>query len=386
VKLTESQKILAPRGFGLDFAADILVDGKQVDRLPIAVGGDLTIDFNSAIRRRCNLVVPGLEKWIPLSGNDPLFPVNRYEVGLRAFMDFRGIDLADVPLGVFRVQKPRVAITNTGDRAIQFDGYDRGLTVSRYKLERSVTWKAGVKTRPLLEDLISDRLPASSQLVFDVLDSEFPTVTVPFQWDLGTDVWEESVKLVRQFGLDLYMSDEGDCVIDDVVEAAAVQSAFVHKSGSSATILSTERSLDDENSYNWIIIQGQNTTTNVEVFGEAFDTDPSSLTYIGASKKTDPDFGQSAFGAKLNIISNQVVQTTSQANKAAVAELKRSVGIEEQLEVESIWLPHDVNESITFQIPELGVADTYALDAVRLPLDPTASINMTTRRRRTEGV
>jgi hypothetical protein len=387
VRLTEEQKRLAVSGFGLDFRADLLYQGRrEIESLPVQLGGDLTIDFNADIRRRCNLVVPGLDEWIPLSGDDPLFPTNRYEIALRAVMSFRGGNTADVPLGVFRIQKPKVTITTEGDRAIGFEGYDRGLTVSRHKLEKSVTITSSSSLNDFLNDILGERLPATVDFRFEDIDLELGFVPYTLQWDQGTDVWAESIKLVRELGYDLFMNDYGDCLITQTFSQLQHTPDFTHKSGQSATIREVTRTLDDENTYNWIIVRGENTDGYYEVQGEAFDSDPNSITYIGAQEKTSEDFGKGAFGAKLNVITNQVVQTNRQANNVAVAELYRSVGIEETLEVETIWLPHDVNEKIFFILPELGLAHTYQLDAVRLTLAPEGIANMVTRRRRTEGV
>jgi hypothetical protein len=187
-------------------------------------------------------------------------------------------------------------------------------------------------------------------------------------------------------GYDLYFADDGACVLEAITDPVHQSPDFVHKTGPGGLLVSAARTLDDEASFNHVIVKGENTAGHFEVSGEAWDADPDSPTYIGSDDKTDADFGKSKFGDRLVIESSQFVQTAAQASHIAQARLTKTVGIEEIIEFETVWLPYNTNDSLVALIPELGVAQTYVTDACTLKLDPRANSPLAARRRRTEGV
>jgi hypothetical protein len=387
VRLTEEQKELATRGFNLDFRADLLLDNETVaGQLPIDYGGDISIDNNNESRRRCNLTVVGLDEWIPLTFTDPLYPVNNFEVRPSAIMDFYGRSTVEVPLGIFRITKPVITLSSSGDRAIKFEGYDRSKTVNRAKLTEALSITAGTELLEFLQDLIRERLPPDVEFRFDEVIAE--DISIPFlvSWDQGAEVFSKASEMLLGMGYDLYFADDGACVLEAITDPVHQSPDFVHKTGPGGLLVSAARTLDDEASFNHVIVKGENTAGHFEVSGEAWDADPDSPTYIGSDDKTDADFGKSKFGDRLVIESSQFVQTAAQASHIAQARLTKTVGIEEIIEFETVWLPYNTNDSLVALIPELGVAQTYVTDACTLKLDPRANSPLAARRRRTEGV
>jgi hypothetical protein len=400
VILEEPLRQIAPRGFDLEFRADVLIAGEKVDELPIS-SGNMTDEADAEIRRRCNLVVPGLHDYIPSTSSDYLWPVGNIEVGLVGSMDFgRGVVSGDLPLGVYRVQKPRIALLEGGDRAISFEGYDRAMTVQRAKLRSATTLAQGVNIGEFIFGIVEDRLPEGSPLQFVTTDVSPYTI----QWDIGDDPWTRCQELARGWGLQLYFDARGVCVLEEITDPIERGPDFVHTTGETlevlestgilagvaveerATVKSAEWTIDDEDAYNHIIVRGENTDSHFEVYGEAFDTDPNSPTWIGGQNLLDPDFGKSPFGDKLNVLTNQFVQTNQQATTAAYAELILALGLQEEVSVRTFWLPHEANDIVLIKIPELEIQNTYVLDAVGMDFNIASDMQLSTRQRRTTGI
>lgn len=392
-------RLLAPLGFTLGFRADVLIGGEKQAELPIS-SGDITDEADAEIRRRCNLVVPGLEEYIPSHAQDFLWPVGNVEVALFSQMTFPNLaDSGDIPLGVFRVQKPRMRLDANGDRSVSFEGYDRALTVGRAKFRAAVTLAKGANIGTFIEDIVLPRAPEGTLINF----VETSTSPYTIQWDAGDNPWVKCQELARGHGYTLYFNAAGACVLEEITDPLDRSPDFVHTTGETleivesngqlrqateelATVKSAEWTIDDEETFNHIIVRGENTDSYFEVFGEAFDADPDSPTWIGADSVTSPDFGSSPFGDKLDIRTNQFVQDKSGANKSANAELLLSVGLQESVVIRTFWLPHEGNDIVRIIVPELEIDSTYVLDGITMTLDVESDMQLATRQRRTTGL
>jgi hypothetical protein len=312
-------------------------------------------------------------------------------------MSFRNgrIKQEDIGLGVYRVQKPRVVLSSNGDRAITFEGYDRGTTVSRAKLRAGLTIPINTFVGDFLQDLYEQRLPATQEFDFPDIGDDFKLL-VPQQWDRGDDVWVKGKQLVRSFGYEMFFNGDGVCVMEEVSDPIGRDPDFIHTTGETAdiiwsdrdqaTVKSGEYSVDDEDSFNHVIITAQSSSNNTEIVGEAFDSDPDSPTWIGADNVNDDEFGQSPFGDKLTVITDQVAVSTAFANKVAFAQLVGLTGLTENFAVDTFWLPHESRDLVKFIVPELEVENTYVLDGVRQVLSVDGTMQLATRQRRVTGL
>jgi hypothetical protein len=398
MRLDTGLRPLAQRGhFGVIWRAEVLVAGEKEDELPVD-SGDITDEADADInRRRCNLVIPGLMEYVPSTTADYLWPIGRTEIKLMADMSFRGglIKPDPIPLGLFRVQKPRVTLSDSGDRAIAFEGYDRATTVSRAKLRQSMTLKPGQYVGDILRELFEQRLPATQVFNFPDNDDDRQLV-VPLQWDLGDDPWVRGKELARSFSLDLYFDADGVCVLVETTDPIDRAPDLIHTTGDTAEILWSDRdmatikggeySIDDEDSYNHVIVRTQNSQNVGQYLGEAFDSDPLSPTYIGSNDKLSDEFGQSPFGDKLIVLDDQTAIGYPMTQKIAFHELRKRVGLQENLSVRTFWLPHESNDIVRFEITEFEVATTYVLDGVRQQLTVEGDLDMATRQRRVTGI
>lgn len=398
--LAPDLRLLAPLGFNLSFRADVLIGGEKTAELPIS-SGDITDEADAEVRRRCNLVVPGLHEYIPSHSRDFLWPVGNIEVGLVANMGFPNLaQSGDLPLGVFRVQKPRMRLEPSGDRSVSFEGYDRALTVGRAKFRSAVTLPKNTNVGDFIRDIIEPRTPEGTVLEFATTDVSPYTI----QWDQGDNPWVKCQELARGHGFTLYFNAAGVCILEEITDPLDRPPDFIHTTGETLEVLSStgplaevtteelstvkgvEWTIDDEDTFNHIIVRGENTDSYGEVMGEAFDADPLSPTWVGAAASNDPDFGSSPFGVKTDIRTNQFVFNKDQATKSANAELLMSVGLQEVVVVRTFWLPHEGNDIVRIIVPELELDNTYVLDGITMQLDVEGDLQLATRQRRTSGI
>jgi len=327
--------------------------------------------------------------------------VGNIEVGLVANMRFPNLaESGDLPMGIFRVQKPRMRLENNGDRSVSFEGYDRALTVGRSKFRSAVTLAKNANIGDFIRDIIEPRTPEGTLL--DFVDTDVSPYTI--QWDMGDNPWVKCQELARGYGLTLYFNSAGECILEEITDPLDRPPDFIHTTGQTAEILnstgqlaaavtedystvkSAEWTIDDEDTFNHIIVRGENTDSYGEVFGEAFDADPLSPTYVGAETSSSTDFGSSPFGVKTDVRTNQFVFNKDQATKSANAELLLSVGLQESVTIRTFWLPHEGNDIVRIIVPEVEIDSTYVLDGINMILDVEGDMQMATRQRRTTGI
>jgi hypothetical protein len=383
VRLDPAKRPLIFSGYDLTFRVNLLVDQIVKDVLPIT-GGDLTQDNTGDTLRVCNLVVPGMDKWVPGVASDPLWPTGNVEMQLFANMDFGVTTSGDMSLGVFRVQRPVVTMEEGGSTGISVSGYDRSATVARATLRKTYSIPAGSDLRDIATDIVSSRIDAD--IIYQFPDDPI-TIDVNLVWDRGDDPWAKLKEALAGHGFDLYFDADGNLVIEEIVDPIEGSIDFVHEVvPGRCAITGGGKSLDDAETYNHIIAYTENTDNGPEVWAEAFDADPASPTFIGSDDPLSDDFGKSDFGDKPRFVVSQLVIAPWAILRLARTELIKTLGIQEVLEITTPWMPHEANDVAQFVIPNLKVANTYVLDVVRMTLDVDASMSLQTRQRRTTGV
>jgi hypothetical protein len=383
MKLEERFRPLVFTGYELGFRVDMFVNNVLEDVLPIT-GGQVQADWTADTMRNCSLIIPGDPRWVPSVNSDPLWPTGNVELHLFGRMDFGSTAVEDIPLGLYRVQKPRFVMGEEGKIEISIEGYDRSQTVARAKLRKTTGIPAGTDLVQFCQDLIQERLPM--RITFNWPDGPI-TLTKNLIWDRGDDVWVRLRELWDGLGYDLYFDADGVNVLDQRSDPINNAVSFVHEvEKGKCAIVNAERLLDDEETFNHIIVVGTDKESNVEYIGERFDDDPASPTFIGSSDPLSADFGRSEFGDKLDVRTNDLVSSTLGAIIAARSELLKSLGIQEFLTIQTPWIPIEPNDINQFTIPNLKVANLYAIDAVTMSLEQTSTMSLTTRQRRTVGV
>lgn len=383
MQLAIEKRSLVFGGFTLSFRADLFMSGGKVDELPV-VGGEANQDWNADVLRTCALQVPGLAKWVPSTASDPLWPTGNVEVQLFANMDFGSTTSGDLSLGVYLVKRPQAMMQQDGTVMIGVEGYDRALAVNRNAFNKTYPIAAGTNIFDVATDIISGSIPGN--VTFNFPDDP-QLLEVNLVWDRGDSKWGRLKELFRGHGYDLYFDQDGNPTAKPIVDPALGAISFEHAVvPGRCAILSGTKTLEDEETYNHVIAYSENTDNDAELWAEAFDDDPDSPTYIGSDDPTSDDFGRSPFGDKPKFVASNLGGSVAFLQRLAYSELVRSIGIQEDLEIETPWLPIDANDVNIFAIPNLKVENTYVIDAIRQTLEISSTMNLQTRQRRTTGV
>lgn len=335
-------------------------DGAVIDELEVQ-GGTVKVERNSAVRRdaRNLTIVDPAGDYVPASGGDLLHPATRNELKL-----YRGFHLDGtvelVPLGVFGIQRPTADETR---RKIGLTGYDRARRVQRAKLTDTYVITAGTNYADAIRNLIASRV---SGLTYEFMVTTRTTPLLVFE--AGDDPWEKAQKMADSLGAQLYFDAEGRCVLEPEPDVSGLP---VWTFGADdATVLSADKDLDDEQTYNGAIVTGETTSAATPVRAEAWDDNPDSPTYRGT------------FGEVPTFLTSQYITTQTQAQDAADALLARKLGVVENVGFDALVNPAlDVGDVIGVERAWLRIDDVYLLDRLTVPLDHRAGMSAATRRR-----
>lgn len=330
--------------------------------------GSVTVDGSAAVRRRCTVTLTDDSgKLVPADITDLLAP-NGNELKL-----YRGVTFADgstelVPLGVFRITKPQVS-GGRGTLVIRVDGYDRARAVQRARFTETYTIPAGTNYATAISDLLESRVTGLS---FNLAATDHETSgPLVYGTSADNDPWKDATELAKSIGFELFFDADGVCVLRPEPDPSAAATVASYAEGDNATILSVDRELSDEETYNHVVVSGESQTTT-PVRAEARDEDPSSATYY-----------LGPFGDVPRFYASPLITTSAQAQDAADALLRRSLGLVEVVRFSAVPNPaHDVGDVVQVAYSAGRVDGLYVLDQFTVPLSAGGVLTATTRKRR----
>lgn len=357
--------------------------GESIDIL----GGEITEDKTAEVRRTTQLAFspssPGL--LLPRKSDysvSPLWPVGS-EVQVFAGIYVDGA-LEEVPMGVFRVTKPRLSKT-ANDRVVTVEGYDRSRAIARARFTEPYEVLKDTDYSEAIKQLMMNRMPMLGEGDFedwmrtDGFETEQAYKT-PYLLFMDQDnPWEMITKMARSFGAEVFFDGNGKPVLRPEPNPQFDDSVFDYVSGEEAIFDSMSRDLDDENTYNGVVAKGQNNDNELAVpRGEAWDTNPDSPTYYNPWDPTRSEYGPVPY-----FFTSDFITSDEQARAAADGMLLAVTGIMESVEFNGIAnYAHQGGDVIRVKEEDLGIDDVYLLDAFRISLGEAGGMSGTTRRRR----
>lgn len=347
--------------------AEILRSGAPVQTLDI-LDGSVAVDVNNAVRRRCDVSLTDPTGTLtPAVATDLLAPFGN-EVRLS-----RGIQFADgtselIPLGVFGLEDVDVQDTADG-LTIHLVGMDRAQKVARATLTDVYSVAAGTNFATAIQALIASRV---SGLTYNFMITSNNTPALTFQ--SGDDPWKAAQDMAESMGAELFFDAQGICVLQPIPDPLVSAVAYSYLEGADATIVSVSKKLTRQGIYNYVVATGETSDPAiVPVRSVAQDSDPTSPTYTGG-----------AFGVVVRFYASPFITTQAQADSAAAAMLRQSLGLTEQVGFTAIPNPaHEAGDVVTITRARAKVDARYVLDAFTVPLGPTALLQGTTRKRAT---
>jgi hypothetical protein len=357
---------------------EVIGPNNQAYRLHVN-DGNIQADRTADIRRRCTINCVDPDGQITPTSVDSLLTPFGTEI-----RPYRGVRYAEtreievVPLGVFRLSKVTVedvpggtSSSTGGTPGITLEGYDRSRTIQRDKFTSPWVINSGTN--------VIDAIKAIVARTFDDLDFDYidTNVTVPssLTYDVDSDPWQACNDLATSIGCEIFFNVLGDLVIAPPIDVDALPSPdFDYIENKNCTMLDLQVVYSDDPGYNGVVLSAdQPDDGSAPIRSVVWDEEPSSPTYhLGP------------YGEVPMVVTDSVVTTQDDADKAAAALLATLLGYSSQVAITAAVNPAiDCGTVIRIERAAVGVKDSYLVDAVQIPMLASETMTLTLRQRRT---
>lgn len=325
--------------------ADLLWGGQvRVPDLPVT---DITVTVNGAAetRRRvtCTMVDPG--DLVPKNAGSKLAPYGS-ELAIHGGEWLNG-DRKLYPGGVFRIDDSSV-VHNEG-LTISLEGHDRSVSVHGGGFWRTESAAPGTGVVDRISELVTRSLP---DVALNFASGTW-TVPVVLVWEEGESPWKACRELAASIGMEIFFAPDGTCVLRKVPNAWNATPAARYVIGESG-VRAISRHFSAREGHNRYVVIGQDSARN-PVRGDAWDDDPSSVTYYGGpfGKRSHPP------------IRDEKVGTQAQAEEAARAWLNRDRGGTDEVELQALpdW-QRDAGDVILLRDDVLGLNELAVVEGL----------------------
>lgn len=330
---------------------DVLEPSGALAQTLAVTGGNVDTDAARAVRRQCSLEISR----DVVSARDLLElldPRSRSEVRVWRGIDY-GASVELVPLGTFTPTKPS-ASSDLGV-TLKVTGLDRSRRLARARWTTRFPIAAGTNVAVAIASIVADRAP------WLPVDCAPTTVTTPAMW-LGLDPgqgspWADIATLAQSAAMEAIIDPMGTLVTRLVPDPTVtpVVAAFIE--GPDCTLTKATVSLDDEQTFNGVILTAEGTGIAVPLRSESWDTDPGSLTCRAV-------YGDVPFFATTNIA---VDQTSNDA--ACAAMLRQMLGLTQQATLEAVPdASLDAGDVLRVGESRTSLSGLCIVDTVTIPL------------------
>jgi Domain of unknown function (DUF5047) len=342
--------------------AEVMEQGELLATLPSVTGGNVQVEHSGVTRSgtveiedASNLLTPGeATDLLAPYGNDlrisrgVMFPDGTTEL----------VPVATLRIATCTIEWPRIIVT----------GYDAGWVVSRARFTAPYTIPKGENYIDGISEMLSTRMP-SLLVNFPIEDETTPLLI----FDTDVDPWEQARQMAETIGYRLTVNPLGVAEMAPEPALDDVEPEWYFTEGENSVLLSITKTYDVEQTYNGVIVTGENTTADTPVpRAEAWDTDTSSPThYLGKYGKVPLFFA------------SPLVLSNSQAYKTALTILRKQLGLSEDVSLGSLVNPAlDVGDAVIIRHAHTNVDGIYLLDSFNVPLRATDPMQASARTRR----
>lgn len=359
-------------GHIVDFRARLSgLEGTLQEGSDLVLSGNVTVDRGAKHRRSINLTLnPEM-----ISKLSDILPYGN-EIQI-----WRGIYLGDgtysqpfLPgywyqsLGVFRLSTND--LDDDGWPSTAVTAYDRSRAVSRAKFTSPYVIGAGSNYVTAITDLVRSRLP--SLATSDVVAASTAEVTPLITLDPEMDPWEEAQKMGTAIGMEVFFDPEGRLNVQPEADAGADSPLWLYTEGSDTILLGTSRRISDDPGYNGVIMTAESTTLATPLRSEVWDTDPQSPTYY-----------LGAYGSVPKFLSSPYVATQDQCDAAAAVELKRELGVTENVQFAVVPnVVHEAGDVVSINRELSQISGNYVIESFQIPIDVRGAMTVNTKEQR----
>lgn len=262
--------------------------------------------------------------------------------------------------------------------SIQYDNFPHTIAVSGRdytkrmllsKIQNSLSVDAATKLHDLVKALASNSGITAEKLTRMPTDS--PALGAQLDVERGTDRWSIAKDAADAKGYELYFDAEGYLIMELYADPALGAVEFTFKTGPQGNLNSYERSTNDSELYNHIIVVSEaQGDAGIPYFGEAKNTEPSSPTSIDA------------IGDRLNMLTLASAGSDDDCKKFAKSVLKVSALESYELSCGAFvypWLDAGIVTKVLEPDRIAGDPTRFLLSSLELPLDLNP-MNVTAKR------
>lgn len=339
--------------------------------------GTVSVNSKAPIRRSLDMEVAAVayDGTDLVADDEGVGPLGPYSTDLKVYRGFvyptvneeTGSNVEVVPLGVFRLTRPRVVEGADGGRRVQCSGYDQSFLLQS-PMRVPVIVRAGTESGAAFRQIVSAKAPF---LDVDVPETRF---SVPGDVVVGLDAdpWDEARKIALAAGCNAFCDVEGRIVM--VPTSTRVNRNYVwdfNERDDSTQFMEPERALDADESPNVITVIGNSGSGTSSVKVTVYDDDPTSPTYVGGR-----------YGEQHKVIRTELVNNLEQATEMANAELANTIGAHEQIRFRSTCIPALQEwDAVRVTRAGMGINGRIAvIEAMDLPLTAEDAMDVTLRR------
>lgn len=252
-----------------------------------------------------------------------------------------------------------------GGTALKIHGVDLSRAIKRNQWQQPFVIESGMNYAAAVVAMVKDRLP--SQTAFSTISSEHTTPLLIFGLDQGGDPWQDIQDMATAVGFEAFFDPAGVFTFRPVPDPRRGEPVWAFDEDANPTVTDAKRELTDEQTFNYVVVRGESTSTKNPVSAYAFDDDPSSPTYVNGP-----------YGTVVQRLVFPLITTQEQAQAAADAILLNSLGAADTVTISTVPMPAlEPGDIVEVNVPGSKANGTYMVNQMTTPLSPAEAQQLT---------
>lgn len=245
-----------------------------------------------------------------------------------------------------------------GGTSIKISGVDPSRAISRNGWQQPFTIPSGLNYGDAAAAMVVNRLP--TQTAFSLASTPFVTPLLVYGVSNAGDPWQDILDLATAVGCEAFFDPMGTFVFRPVPDPRRGNPVWVFSDDFNPTVVEAKRELSDEQTYNYVVVLGESTSSANPVSAFAFDNDPSSPTYVNG-----------AYGTVPTRLTFPLIVSQPQAQATANALLLNSLGAADTVTLTCVPMPAlEPGDIVSVSIEATDASGTYMINAMTTPLSP----------------
>lgn len=245
-----------------------------------------------------------------------------------------------------------------GGASIKISGVDLSRAISRNVWQQPYIVPGLTTYSEAVEAMVRDRLPGHED--FSVASSTLVCPVLVYGLDQGSDPWQDIQDLASAIGYEAFFDPAGTFVFRPVPDPRKSAPVWAYDESLNPVVVKALRELTDEQTFNYVVVRGESTSSANPVSAVAFDDDPSSPTYI-----------HGAYGSVVEYVTMPQIITADQAQLAAYAILYNSLGASDTVTLTGVPMPAlEPGDIVRVYSSDVNANGVYMVNQVTTPLSP----------------